>query len=41
MSDCMLISIPSVLVEPLKMSCAEAADAPGPRTGVFKKLALS
>ena len=31
MSDCTLISILSVLVEPLEMSCDEAVDALAPR----------
>ena len=35
-SDCMLISILSLLVEPLEMLCAEAADALAPRAGDFK-----
>ena len=36
LSDCMLISILFMLVEPLKMPCAEAADALAPRTGDLK-----
>ena len=32
-SDCMLISILFMLVEALKMSCAEAADALAPWAG--------
>ena len=35
-SDCMLISIPSVSVEPLEMSCAEAEDAQSPWDGDLK-----
>ena len=35
-SDCMLISILSVLVEPLEISCAEVADLLAPLTRDFK-----
>ena len=35
-SDCMLISKLFMLVEALKMSCAEAADAPAPQAGDLK-----
>ena len=35
-SDCMLISILSVLVEPLEMSCTEAADALATQAMDFK-----
>ena len=35
-SDCMLISILSILVEPLEMLCAEAAHALAPHAGDLK-----
>ena len=35
-SDCILTSIVSMLVEPLEMSCAEAADALAPRARDFQ-----